>query len=288
MKVNRDHLLNSGGEKLRVAAIQLNSQNNKEENILKALQFVREAATKGAEFIVLPEYVDFMGEDSEKVGLGESIPGPTSDAFASVAKEYNIYLHCGSMLEKSDDQRVYNTSILIDGNGDIVGKYRKIHLYDAEFEGRYTIKESDTIKPGNDIVTVDTHFGRVGMTICYDIRFPELFRSLALQGSKVIFVPAAFPLYTGAHHWEILLRARAIENQCYIVAAGQFGTAPPDHVEFGNSMIIDPWGTVLSRAPEKESIIMQDLDLDYIDQVRGKIPCMQHRRPDVYSRPAVQ
>ncbi|MEN1968742.1 carbon-nitrogen hydrolase family protein [Lentibacillus sp. N15] len=268
---------------MRVAAIQLNSRDNKKENISKALKLVKEAANKGAEFIVLPEYVDYMGEDSEKVGIGETIPGPTSDAFASVAKEYNVYLHCGSILEKADGQRVYNTSILLNGKGEIVKLYRKIHLYDAEFEGRYTIKESDTIKPGSDVVTAETDFGTVGMTICYDIRFPELFRSLAIQGSKVIFVPAAFPLYTGAHHWEILLRARAIENQCYIIAAGQFGTVPPEQVEFGNSMIIDPWGTVLARAPEREAIIMQELDLDYIDQVRGKISCMAHRRPEVYS-----
>ncbi|MEI3611893.1 carbon-nitrogen hydrolase family protein [Pseudogracilibacillus sp. SO30301A] len=269
---------------MKVAAIQLNPQDNKEENILSALQYVREAANNGAEFIVLPEYVDFMGEESKKVMLGETIPGPTSNAFASVAKEYNIYLLCGSILEKADDKRVYNSSMLINGNGEIIATYRKLHLYDAIFEGRYTIKESDTIKPGKDVVTADTDFGTVGMTICYDIRFPELFRSLALRGSKVIFVPAAFPLYTGAHHWEILLRARAIENQCYIVAAGQFGIAPPDHVEFGNSMIIDPWGTVLARAPEKEAIIIENLDLGYIDQVRGKIPCFNHRRPSVYSK----
>lgn len=269
---------------MKVAAIQLNPQDNKEENISSALQYVREAANNGAEFIVLPEYVDFMGEDSKKVMLGETIPGPTSNAFASVAKEYNIYLLCGSILEKADDKRVYNSSMLINGNGEIIATYRKLHLYDAIFEGRYTIKESDTIKPGNDVVTAETDFGTIGLTICYDIRFPELFRSLALRGSKVIFVPAAFPLYTGAHHWEILLRARAIENQCYIVAAGQFGIAPPDHVEFGNSMIIDPWGTVLARAPEKEAIIIENLDLGYIDQVRGKIPCLNHRRPSVYSK----
>ncbi|MFS0645104.1 carbon-nitrogen hydrolase family protein [Siminovitchia sp. 179-K 8D1 HS] len=268
---------------MKVAAIQLNSQNSKKENISKAVQFIKEAAMMGAEFVVLPEYVDFIGDDSEKVKLGETIPGPTSEAFSKIAKECNIYLNCGSILERAENDRVFNTSILINGNGEIVKTYRKIHLYDADFEGRFSIKESDTILPGNEVVTAETSFGTIGMTICYDIRFPELFRSLALQGSKVIFVPAAFPLYTGAHHWEILLRARAIENQCYIVAAGQFGPAPPDHVEFGNSMIIDPWGTVLARAPERETIVIQDIDLDYIDQVRSKIPCFKHRKPETYS-----
>lgn len=268
---------------MKVAAIQLNCQDNKAENISKALEYVEEAANKGADFIVLPEYVDFMGEDQEKIKIGEDIPGPTSNAFANIAKEYNIYLLSGTIHENSDSHRLYNTSLLFNRNGEMIAKYRKIHLYDAEFEGRYTIKESDTIIPGEQVVAADTSFGKVGLAICYDIRFPELFRSLSLQGSKVIFVPAAFPLYTGAHHWEILLRARAIENQCYIVAAGQFGTAPPDHVEFGSSMIIDPWGTVLARAPEKESIIMSDIDLSYIDHVRSRIPCFKHRRPSVYS-----
>lgn len=268
---------------MKVAAIQLNSQNNKEENITKALEHIREAAKNDAEFIVLPEYVDYMGEDKEKIKICETIPGRTSNSFANIAKELNVYLLAGSVHEKADDNCVYNTSILFNKSGEMIAKYRKVHLYDAVFEGRYTIKESDTIKAGNKMVTAETSFGTVGMSICYDIRFPELFRSLALQGSKVIFVPAAFPLYTGAHHWEVLLRARAIENQCFIVAAGQFGTAPPDFVEFGNSMIIDPWGTVLARAPEKEAIIMADLDFSFIDSVKGKTPCFNHRRPDVYS-----
>lgn len=268
---------------MKLAAIQLNSRNNKKENISKALVLIEEAAKKGADFVVLPEYVDFMGADNEKVNLGETIPGPTSDAFARKAKECEIYLNCGSILEIAERDRVYNTSLLFDKNGEIIAKYRKIHLYDAEFEGRYSIKESNTIKAGEEIVTAETSYGKVGLTICYDLRFPELFRSLALQGSKVILVPAAFPLYTGAHHWEILLRARAIENQCYIVAAGQFGTAPPDLVEFGNSMIIDPWGTVLARAPEGEGVITQDIDLEYIDQVRKNIPCFEHRKTDVYA-----
>lgn len=267
---------------MKVSIVQLNSRDNKKDNITKALNFIEDAANKGADLVVLPEYVDFMGADEEKVNHGETIPGPTSEAFARKAKECGVFLNCGSILEVADENHVYNTSLLIDRDGKIIATYRKIHLYDADFEKRYTEKESDTIKPGNKIVTADTPFGKVGLTICYDLRFPELFRSLAVQGAKVIFVPAAFPLYTGAHHWEILLRARAIENQCYIVAAGQIGTSPPNRVTFGNSMIIDPWGTILAKPQEGEGIAVQDIDLEYVDQLRKSAPNFLHRKPEIY------
>lgn len=268
---------------MKIAAIQMNSSDKPDENIHKALKLIEEAASQNADFVVLPEYVNFMGGNSDKLKFGEEIPGPTSKIFAEAAKKHNIYLNCGSILEIANETHLYNTSILFNDNGETIGTYRKIHLYDAEFEDRYSVKESSIFKPGNEVIVTDTSFGKVGLAICYDIRFPELFRTMALQGSKIIFVPAAFPLYTGAHHWEVLLRARAIENQCYIVAAGQFGVAKPNMVEFGNSMIIDPWGTVLSRAPEKEGIIISEIDLSYIDKIRNQIPCFKHRKPNVYN-----
>lgn len=267
---------------MRIAAVQLNSREHKRENIAKALRFIDEAAEKGSNIVVLPEYVDFMGGDREKVKQAEEIPGPTSDSFARKAKEHGLYVHCGSILEVAEKGRVYNTSLLIDPHGEIIASYRKIHLYDAEIEGRVREKESDIIKPGDKMVTAETAFGKVGLAICYDIRFPELFRSLALQGSHVIFVPAAFPAYTGASHWEVLLRARAIENQCYIAAAAQFGTSPPHRVCYGNSLIVDPWGAVLAKAQEKEEVIVQDIDLSYLEDVRRSIPCFSHRKPHVY------
>lgn len=267
---------------LRIGLVQLNSRDDKNENISKALRFVDEAAEMGADMVVLPEYVDFMGDDTKKVKQAEPIPGPTSEAFARKAKALGVYIHCGSILEVAETDRVYNTSLLIDNTGKIVASYRKIHLYDAEIDGRVSVKESDTVKAGDHIVTADIPFGKVGLTICYDVRFPELFRSLALQGSQVIVVPAAFPAYTGAHHWEALLRARAIENQCYIVASAQMGISPPDRVCYGNSLIVDPWGSVLARAQEKEAVIVQDIDLTYIESVRRSIPCLSHRRPEIY------
>jgi predicted amidohydrolase len=268
---------------MKVAAIQLNSQDNKKENITKAIKYIAEAANKGTDFVVLPEYVDFMGEDNEKLENAETIPGPTSNAFAKIAKEHGIYLLGGSIHEKEINNSIYNTSLLFNRDGKMIAKYRKVHLYDAQFKERHTVNESEIILPGDEIITAETSFGTVGLSICYDVRFPEMFRSLALMGSQVIFAPAAFPMYTGSLYWEVLLRARAVENQCFIVASGQFGTAPPDQVLYGNSMIIDPWGTVLARAPEKESIIIADIDLSYIEKVRNNIPCFNHRRPDVYS-----
>ncbi|AZU62545.1 carbon-nitrogen hydrolase family protein [Neobacillus mesonae] len=267
---------------MKIAVVQQNSHEDKKANISKALHFIDEAASKGANLVVLPEYVDYMGDDTQKLRIAETIPGPTSEAFSKKAKEHGIYLNCGSMAEIADGKRVYNTSLLINDNGEIIAKYRKTHLYDADFKGRFSEKESDSIIPGYELVTAETPFGKVGLTICYDIRFPELYRSLALQGCKILFVPAAFPLYTGANHWEILLRARAIENQCYIVAAGQFGTAKPNRTLYGNSMIINPWGTVVARAPESEGIIIHDIDMEYLEKVRDNMHCFSHRRPDVY------
>lgn len=267
---------------MKIAVVQQNSTEDKEANISKALHFIDEAASKGANLVLLPEYVDYMGDDSRKLSIAEPIPGPTSEAFAKKAKEHGIYLNCGSIAEAADGKRVYNTSLLFNDKGEIIAKYHKIHLYDAEFAGRFSEKESDSIIPGDELVTAETPFGKVGLTICYDMRFPELYRSLALQGCKIIFVPAAFPLYTGANHWEVLLRARAIENQCYIVAAGQYGTAKPNRTLYGNSMIINPWGTVAARAPEGEGIILADIDLEYVEQVRNNMQCFSHRKPDIY------
>lgn len=270
------------GISVKVAAIQLNSGENKELNLKKATNLIRDAASQGSELVVLPEYVTYMGEDEQKVKQAETIPGETTDHFKQLAKELNIYIHAGSILEVADKHKSYNTSVLINPDGKIIAKYRKIHLYDAYIEGRVDFRESDTIYPGEEIVAVETDFGTVGLTICYDLRFPELFRSLALKGAKIIFVPAAFPFYTGSAHWETLIRARAIENQCFLIAAAQIGPSKPNNLCFGHSMIVDPWGTVLARAAEGEGIVMADIDLNRIEEVRQYIPCFSHRTPSIY------
>lgn len=269
-------------EKLKVASIQLNSQDNKEMNVKKALTLIEKAAMDGAKLVVLPEYFNFLGDDKEKIKHAESIPGPTSTALMEKAKELGIYIHCGSILEKGDEKRSYNTSLLIDDQGNIVATYRKIHLFDVEIEGRVVAKESDSIIPGDQVVTAVTPFGKLGFAICYDLRFPELFRSLVLKGAQIIVLPAAFTLYTGIHHWEVLLRARAIENQCYVIASGQFGSYPPNRTNFGSSMIIDPWGIVVARAPEMECYIMADIDLNRVKESRERVPCLSNRKPSIY------
>lgn len=268
---------------MKVAAIQINSQDNKERNVMKALNFIEKAANEGAKLVSLPEYTDYLGVEEDKIKYAESIPGPTSQAFMNKAKELEIYVHCGSILEKTNEGRSYNTSLLINDKGEIVASYRKIHLFDVDIDNRVFTKESDTIKPGEEIVVGETPFGKVGLSICYDLRFPELYRSLALKGAKILFVPAAFTLYTGLHHWEVLLRARAIENQCYVIAAGQYGSYPPkNRTNFGSSMIIDPWGTVLARAPEEEGIITVNIEQNNIINLRKSVPVFSHRKPEVY------
>ena len=188
----------------------------------------------------------------------------------------------GSIYEKSveDKERLYNTSLLIDRSGELTGVYRKIHMCDAPNLG---YNESDGIKPGNIPVVVDHEIGRLGLTICYDLRFPELYRHLTAQGAQVIFVPAAFFLYTGKHHWLPLLIARAIENQVYIVAPNQWGEHHEGRTSYGSSVIIDPWGSVVCCAPERPSLVSATIDLDYLDEVRHNMPLITHHRPEIYS-----
>lgn len=273
---------------MKVASIQLNVREDKEKNIQKALKFVDQAAKEGAKLVCLPEYIDYMGPDDKelKQKMSETIPGSTTNLFSEKAKALGIYINCGSFMEKADDGRSYNTSVLFNDKGEIIATYRKMHLYDVEMEDRISIKESDAIKPGSELSVVDTPVGKMGLSICYDVRFPELYRSLALQGAQIMFIPAAFPIYTGYLHWELLIRARAVENQCYVIATGQYGFYDTgegvEDAKYGSSMIVDPWGTVIARAPEGEGIITADIDITKVDEFRNTIPCFKHRKPEYY------
>jgi predicted amidohydrolase len=171
---------------------------------------------------------------------------------------------------------VFNTSLLFDPRGDIIGRYRKTHLFDVDLPGRVTIRESDTRAAGDDAVTVSTELGVIGMTVCYDLRFPELYRRLTLAGAELITIPSAFTFPTGAAHWEILVRARAIENQVYVIAPDQVGPSPSGFIDFGNSMIVDPWGTPLARAADREMLVFAEIDRDYQQKVRRELPCLDH------------
>ena len=260
------------------AAVQMTASTSKEENLAKAETFVRLAAERGASLVVLPEVFSWRGPKGEGLKHAEAIPGPTSERLRTSARRHRIHLVAGSFLEQSDEPRSHNTSLLLNPNGEILACYRKIHLFDIDIPGQVTVKESASMKPGADVVVQETPLGVFGLSVCYDLRFPELYRRLAQQGAEVLFVPSAFTFPTGAAHWEPLLRARAIENQAYVIAPNQIGKNAHGHADYGNSMIIDPWGKVIARAPDKECIITAEIDRDYLEKVRRELPCLAHRR----------
>ncbi|MGH7966855.1 MAG: carbon-nitrogen hydrolase family protein [Candidatus Binatia bacterium] len=260
------------------AAVQMTASSSKEENLAKAETFVRLAAERGAALIVLPEVFSWRGARAEEPSEVEPIPGPTSERLQALAHRYQVHLLAGSFLEKTAESRSYNTSLLLSPQGEILAQYRKIHLFDVDIPGQVRIKESDTKKPGQETVTCSTPLGVFGLSVCYDLRFPELYRRLADKGAEVIFVPSAFTFPTGAAHWEPLLRARAIENQAYIIAPNQIGKTAHGFADYGNSMIIDPWGKVIARAPDRECLITAEIDRDYLEKVRKELPCLAHRR----------
>ncbi|MFZ5754311.1 MAG: carbon-nitrogen hydrolase family protein [Bacillota bacterium] len=265
-----------------VAAIQIDTQNNKAGNLAKLEGFIDEAAARGARLIGMPEFVNYIGNREGELSNAETIPGPTIEFFAQKARQYGVWLHCGSIPEIIPGKRkVYNTSVLLNPAGEITALYRKIHLYDVQVVNGPSMLESYTKKPGEEIVVAGTELGKIGLSICYDLRFPELYRIMALRGAEIVFVPAMFALYTGKDHWEPLLRARAIENQYYIIAPGQIGVKPAFQT-YGKSLIIDPWGEVIARSSDKEGIITAEIDLDYLYRVRSELPSLSNRRPAVY------
>jgi predicted amidohydrolase len=271
---------------LPVALVQLDAGSNKQKNLDKAIQFIEAAAEAGAKLVALPENFHIRGSEEHnqlKLEAAEAIPGVLSDQLASIARRLSIYLLAGSFGERAGQpDKIYNTSLLFDHNGSIIAKYRKIHLFDVTIGDHVVTKESSRVKAGDTVVTADTEFGRVGLSVCYDVRFPELYRSHALMGAIISFVPANFTLYTGKDHWETLLRARAIENSMYILAPAQIGRVPSGHQTYGRSMVVDPWGTVIACAPDNEGVAMAILDLDAVSRVRARVPSLEHRRPESY------
>lgn len=262
-----------------VAAVQMNSTDNKSENQESARSLVAEAAGRGATLVALPELFNCLGQPETIVANAESVPGPTSELMSELAREHQITLLAGSLGERCDGDKLYNTSLLFGPAGDLLAKYRKLHLFDIDLPGEVTFRESDFMGFGDRIAVTDTNVGRLGQATCYDLRFPELFRLLVEQGAEVIGIPSAFAMATGRDHWEVLLRARAIENQCFVIAPNQFGRHGENLQTYGRSMIIDPWGTVLAKATDGSGIITAEIDLDQLARVRSQLPCLQHRRP---------
>jgi predicted amidohydrolase len=269
-----------------VAVVQMNSGEDKAANVETAMRLIDEAAASGARLVVLPEIWTFLGSDEGNRANAEPIPGPVTEALSAKAKQHGIYLHGGSILEKRDGEpKLFNTTVVFDPSGETVAQYSKIHMFDVVLDGVASYKESNTVQRGDEIVTFDLDGTTVGLAICYDLRFPELFRILRLRGADVIVLPAAFTMTTGKDHWEVLLRARAIENQVYMVSCGQFGPDSSGKWCYGRSLIADPWGTVLGTAPDREYVLLASLDLDYLQKVRRQVPSVENRQADLYRWP---
>lgn len=269
---------------MKVALLQTNSQDDKSENLRQVERLFREAvAAERPDMVVLPEVFSYIGGRREtREAAAEVFPnGPAYGLLASLAADHKVFVHGGSMFER-DNERLYNTTVAFDRSGAEIARYRKIHLFDIEIAGQVSYQESALIAPGDEVVTVDLGGVTLGLAICYDLRFPELFRLLALQGAEIIAMPAAFTQFTGKDHWEVLLRARAIENQVFMVAPGEWGKHPGGSVTWGRSTIIDPWGTVLATAPDGTGVIVAECNLNTLERIRREVPSLANRRPAAY------
>ena len=269
--------------KIRIGCAQLNSSDNKERNLQAAEAAVRELAKNGAELIVLPEHFDFIGPDDVKPGQAEPLDSSTCLIhLGGLADELGCYIHIGSFLEKDGD-RIFNTGVVYNPSGQRIAHYRKIHLFDVDIPGGKIYRESDVISPGRDTATFSIGMFTFGMATCYDLRFPELFRRLVSSGANVILLPAAFTLQTGRDHWQVLLRARAIENLCWVVGVGQWGTAPPNHLCYGRSMVVNPWGVVVAQAVDGTTNMVTEIDIASVKETRTGFPALDHVRTDLFS-----
>lgn len=271
---------------MRVGLVQMNSGADVQANLAQAEALIEQAAAQGAALIALPEVMHLRvgGALLDRYReTAEPIPGPTTTRFGELAKRLGVSLLLGSIGEQSPDpKRIYNTSVLIGKDGQVQARYRKIHLFDVSVDEDNRDNESDRYLAGDQVVTADTPLGKVGLSICYDVRFAELYRCLALAGSRVVFVPANFTRATGQAHWLTLLRARAIENGLFIVAPAQCGRFPDGFEAFGHSAVIDPWGRVLVEMSDRPGVAVVELDLEEVDRVRHKVPVLKQLRPDVY------
>ena len=271
---------------MRVAAVQLNSTNEKARNLATAERLARAAAADGAELVALPEKWNLLASGEELLAGAEPLDGPSLGAARGWARELGIHLLAGSICEKAPEA-AFNTSVLIGPDGGDLATYRKIHMFDVEVGG-VSYRESAYERAGFEIVTAAAGDVILGLSVCYDLRFPELYRILALRGARLVGVPSAFTMTTGRDHWEVLLRARAIENQVFVLAPNQVGDAPPHYSSYGRSAIVDPWGVVLATARDDECFVAADLDFAAQDRTRQSLPSLANRRPRAYAWPQLQ
>jgi predicted amidohydrolase len=268
---------------VRAAAVQLNSNGDKARNLATAERLVRAAAADGATLVALPEKWNLLASGAELLAGAEALDGPSLTAARGWAGELGIHLLAGSVAERGEEKAA-NTSVLIGPDGEDLAVYRKIHMFDVD-AGGVAYRESEHERPGSEVVTAPVDDTVLGLSICYDLRFPELFRILAVRDARILAVPSAFTRVTGRDHWEVLLRARAIENQAFVLAPNQVGEAPPHFDSFGRSAIVDPWGELLAMAPEEECFVAAEFDFAAQDRVREELPSLANRRPRSYVWP---
>lgn len=260
---------------MKVALVQMTSTPEIELNLKKCNVFAAEAVDEGAQWIIFPENAPYLGQD--RVGISQTLDGEIVSFFTKMAKEYHCWITLGSFSEKATSTHTYNTQVTVSPSGKVVAVYRKLHLFDVDLVGM-KIHESDTMIPGKEVISFELDVFRVGASICYDLRFPELYRKLCNEGANVLIVPSAFTKRTGEAHWHTLLRARAIENQAYVLASNQFGNHFGDHESFGGSVVYDPWGTELVVAGNKECIVVAEIRLEKIIETRTKMPVLAHQK----------
>lgn len=269
-------------EKIKIAAIQMSTVADKMENVRTVKTYLEKIKDENPDFVILPEMFCCPYQTENFPIYAEKEGGPVWQQLSAYAKQYGIYLIGGSMPEKDAEGNVYNTSYIFDREGKQIGKHRKVHLFDIDVKGGQTFKESDTLTAGDSDTVFDTEFGKIGVMLCFDIRFPELSRMMVNDGVKVIFVPAAFNMTTGPAHWELSFRTRALDNQIYMVGCAPARDVSAGYISWGHSIVTDPWGRVTGMLDENEGILLAELDMDYEEQVREELPLLKSRRKDIY------
>lgn len=274
-------------DKYKLAIIQMNVMENKRENIENAKKLIIEAAENGADVVVLPEIFNSPYDNSCFIKYAEEFPGETSIEMMKIARTCSIVLIAGSIPEK-DGEYIFNTSYVYNKAGEPIGRHRKVHLFDIDIKGGQYFKESDVLTAGEDFTVVDTEYGKIGVGICYDIRFPEYFRIISQMGAELAVLPAAFNMTTGPAHWEISIRMRAVDNQIYMAAAAPARNNESSYVSYANSMVSDPWGNIVARAGEEECILYADIDRRKIQDIREQLPLRKHLRNDLYKTEKIE
>ncbi|MGD1821065.1 MAG: carbon-nitrogen hydrolase family protein [Pleomorphochaeta sp.] len=268
---------------MKIAQIQMKVQKEKKDSLNLVKKIIKTQIPNDVDFIALPEMFNCPYSMENFPLYAEREMDTVWRECSNIAKEYNVYLSAGSVAELDKNNKVYNTAYVFDRSGKQIAKHRKMHLFDIDVKGGQYFKESETLSPGNKITTFETEFGTMGLCICYDFRFPELARLMTLKGAKVIFVPAAFNMTTGPSHWQVMFRSQALNNQVYAIGTAPSRDLDASYKSWGHSIVVDPWGAIVSQVDEKEHVIINDIDLNYVDEVRAQLPLLKHRRCDVYS-----